>query len=73
MTLLRHISGPDLKKLQRDLELLTSPIIVLNVSNVRDQWFIHFLVQDISEREQGISVEVSKKTKTLKPKVDASL
>lgn len=64
MTLLRHISGNDLTKLERELEKITKPIVVIGVNHVSNNWFIHFLVQDIAPEGPGVRVEVAQKTKT---------
>ena len=45
---LRHISGGNLKELEKQLEGITKNSIVIHgVNFVGTNWYIHFLVQDV--------------------------
>lgn len=70
MVKLRHLAGDNLKQLEKDLEKIKHPVVVLNVTKAGMTWFIHFLIQDVYQDEKieaaSVKMEVVSPTKKLK-------
>lgn len=66
---LRHILGPNLKELEKQLRAVKNTIVVVNVQYVGTNWYINFLVQDSwnyseeTKKDLGLSNETRTKTK----------
>lgn len=66
MVKLRHISGDNLKELEKTLEQVKSSIVIVGVNAVGSNWYIHFLVQDADrEEKQKTKLESGFATKEL--------
>ena len=65
-TKLRHISGDNLKVLEKQYEGITSANVFQQLTKDGGTWFIHFLLQGIVDEPSKVKKVVAKKTKTLK-------
>lgn len=67
MVRLRHINGSNLSELEGTLGKIQSPLQVVNVNKVGDNWYIHFLLGDFDNAKPiEVKQEPTVKTKTIK-------
>lgn len=69
MVKLRHISGGNLKELEKTLEGVKNSVVIVGVNAVGSNWYIHFLIQDTwkdeieTKKELGIPTQEIPKLK----------
>lgn len=66
---LRHLQGPNLSNLERELEILGSqvPLQIVGINFMGSTWFIHYCVV-LNHKNRKIKVEVANPTQTINPK-----